>query len=95
MYIKIGKNFSKNILINEKILRKYISFSGDTNPIHTNKLTAKNYGFQGIVVHGGIIVALISKIKFFILKIISWIVNFASSITNARFQTIKSRITVL
>ena len=43
MYIKIGKNFSKNILINEKILRKYISFSGDTNPIHTNKLTAKNY----------------------------------------------------
>ena len=62
MYIKIGKNFSKNILINEKILRKYISFSGDTNPIHTNKLTAKNYGFKGIVIHGGIIVALISKI---------------------------------
>ncbi len=60
--MKIRKSFNKKILLNLKILKKYISFSGDTNPIHTNKLAAKKYGYSDIVIHGGIIVAIISNI---------------------------------
>lgn len=43
--------------ISESIARKFALVSGDINPIHLSKITARALGFEGILIHGNWILA--------------------------------------
>lgn len=70
IYIAKRKNRNKPKILNTKVIEKigtsvtvfdkvfinkYIQISGDKNPIHSNYLIARIFGFKNIVVHGWVV----------------------------------------
>jgi acyl dehydratase len=43
------------------MVTSFVQLSGDDGPLHTNAETARTHGFEGCLVHGALLVALLSR----------------------------------
>lgn len=57
-----GQTHNMKVAISPDDLAKYVQVSGDSAPMHTDAEFAKAAGFAGVVVHGGYLVALVSRL---------------------------------
>ena len=49
-------------LVTEQQMMQFGLLSGDLNPLHCDEVYAKNHGFKGRVVYGGLLTAVISRL---------------------------------
>lgn len=57
-----GQTHSMTVAISPSDLARYVQVSGDSAPMHTDAEFAKAAGFAGVVVHGGYLIALVSRL---------------------------------
>lgn len=57
-----GQTHSMTVAISSSDLAQYVQVSGDSAPLHTDAEFAKAAGFAGVVVHGGYLIALVSRL---------------------------------
>lgn len=60
--LKIGMNASFETVITEKMMSQFMEMSGDTNPLHVDKLFAKEAGYNDRVVYGLLTSSFLSKL---------------------------------
>jgi 3-hydroxybutyryl-CoA dehydratase len=57
-----GQTHSIMVAISSNDLAQYVRLSGDGAPVHTDAEFAEAAGFAGVVVHGGYLMALVSRL---------------------------------
>lgn len=57
-----GQTHNIKVAISSSDIARYVQVSGDSAPMHTDAEFAKAAGFAGVVVHGGYLVALVSRL---------------------------------
>ena len=57
-----GETHSITVAITPNDLAQYVRLSGDSAPVHTDAEFAAAAGFAGVVVHGGYLMALVSRL---------------------------------
>jgi 3-hydroxybutyryl-CoA dehydratase len=57
-----GQTHSITVAISPSDLARYVQVSGDSAPMHSDAEFAKAAGFAGVVVHGGYLIALVSRL---------------------------------
>ena len=57
-----GQTHSITVAISPSDVSQYVQLSGDSAPMHTDAEFAKAAGFAGVVVHGGYLIALVSRL---------------------------------
>ncbi|MGD0342721.1 MAG: MaoC family dehydratase [Bacteroidales bacterium] len=62
MEIKIGDRYEKIFIIDEEMINKFSSSTGDANQIHLDDNYAKNRGFKKRIVQGFLVGSLISTV---------------------------------
>jgi len=60
--MKIGDQYTENILISSEHVQKFADFSGDYNPVHFDDQKAQASGFKSRIAHGMVSASLFSKI---------------------------------
>ncbi|WP_081494919.1 MaoC/PaaZ C-terminal domain-containing protein [Bradyrhizobium liaoningense] len=58
----VGQTHHLGIPITRDDLARYVALSGDTAPLHVDAEFAKAAGFDGVVVHGAYLMALVSRL---------------------------------
>lgn len=58
----VGQTHHLGIPITRDDLARYVALSGDTAPLHVDAEFAKAAGFEGVVVHGAYLMALVSRL---------------------------------
>jgi acyl dehydratase len=56
-----GDRRSMPICLEEDAVRRFVEFSGDDAPLHTDEDYARRSGFDGVVVHGALLAAHVSR----------------------------------
>ena len=51
----------ESVWVSSEDIKRYAQISGDKNPIHTNKMIAKLFGFKGAIVHGWYLASLVQS----------------------------------
>lgn len=59
---KIGEKFSERFRADSGLINGFAVFSGDWNPVHTDEVEARSYGYSRPVAHGAILTAIVSRI---------------------------------
>jgi acyl dehydratase len=59
--LKLGQSIEFDVNFDESSLTKFISLSGDSNPLHTDSSYAKSAGFKDKVVHGCLVSSHLSR----------------------------------
>ena len=62
MDFHIGQTHHLGVAISRDDLARYVELSGDRAPLHVNREFAKAAGFEGEVVHGAYLMALVSRL---------------------------------
>lgn len=62
MDFHIGQTHRLGVAISRDDLARYVELSGDRAPLHVNREFAKAAGFEGEVVHGAYLMALVSRL---------------------------------
>ena len=62
MDFHIGQTHRLGVPISRDDLARYVELSGDRAPLHVNREFAKTAGFEGEVVHGAYLMALVSRL---------------------------------
>ena len=57
-----GQTHSIRVAISPNDLAQYVQLSGDGAPVHTDAAFAQAAGFEGVLVHGGYLMALVSRL---------------------------------
>ena len=60
--LTIGHTEYFNVTVTEFMMNKFLEISGDTNPLHSNKIFASQYGYHDKVVFGMLISSFYSKL---------------------------------
>tara|TARA_Y100000591_G_C21679648_1_gene617400 strand:+ start:369 stop:782 length:414 start_codon:yes stop_codon:yes gene_type:complete len=60
--LAIGHTEYFHVTITELMMSKFLEISGDTNPLHSDKIFAKQYGYHDKVVFGMLISSFYSKL---------------------------------
>ncbi len=60
--LAIGHTEHFHVTITELMMSKFLEISGDTNPLHSDKIFAKQYGYHDKVVFGMLISSFYSKL---------------------------------
>lgn len=58
----VGQTHHMGIPITRDDLARYVALSGDSAPLHVDAEFAKAAGFEGVVVHGAYLMALVSRL---------------------------------
>jgi acyl dehydratase len=58
----VGQTHRIGVPISRDDLARYVALSGDTAPLHVDAEFAKAAGFEGVVVHGAYLMALVSRL---------------------------------
>ncbi|MBI1860733.1 MAG: MaoC family dehydratase N-terminal domain-containing protein [Deltaproteobacteria bacterium] len=58
--VHLGDRHSHEYPLSEELHQSFMALFGDTNPLHADKEFAQKAGFQGPVIHGGILHGLLS-----------------------------------
>jgi len=61
-FFREGQTHSITVAINPSDITEYVRVSGDSAPVHTDAEFAQAAGFAGVVVHGGYLIALVSRL---------------------------------
>ena len=61
-FFREGQTHSITVAISPTDLAQYVHVSGDSAPMHTDAEFAQAAGFAGVVVHGGYLMALVSRL---------------------------------
>jgi 3-hydroxybutyryl-CoA dehydratase len=59
---QVGQTHAMQAIIGAEDMIRYAELSGDFAPLHTDAAFAKAAGFSGVVVHGGYLIALVSRL---------------------------------
>lgn len=62
MKFKIGQSHRESLKVDEAAIKGFADLSGDRNPIHLDAQEAKAYGYSRPVAHGGILLAMLSRV---------------------------------
>jgi acyl dehydratase len=57
----VGLEASMSAAISEELVRNFVTISGDDAPLHTDDAYAKARGFDRTLVHGALLVAMLSR----------------------------------
>ena len=60
--LTIGHNENFDVVITESMMEQFVSISGDTNPLHSDRNFAGNYGHKDKVVFGMLLSSFYSKL---------------------------------
>lgn len=60
--IEVGQTYRETLVVDDRVVEEFASFSGDRNPIHIDAAEARSYGFTRSVAHGAILIAALSRI---------------------------------
>jgi len=58
----VGQTFTRDLLIDDALVRAFAEVSGDRNPIHLDEEVARSSRFGQRIAHGGILFALVSRV---------------------------------
>ena len=58
----VGSQAKKKVHLSEEMLDIFIDLSGDTAPLHCDDAFAREKGFEGRVVHGALLLSLLSQV---------------------------------
>jgi acyl dehydratase len=61
MPLNVGDSNQLSIAIAPGDVRRFAELSGDTAALHTDEEFARRHGFEGCLVHGGLLIALVSR----------------------------------
>jgi 3-hydroxybutyryl-CoA dehydratase len=61
MPLSVGDSNQISIAIGSDDIRRFSELSGDTAPLHTDDAFARRHGFDGCLVHGAFLIALVSR----------------------------------
>jgi acyl dehydratase len=59
---QVGASATTTVPISLAMVDAFTDLSGDDAPLHTNEDFAKRHGFEGCLVHGALVVALLSRV---------------------------------
>ena len=59
---QVGQLHSMTVAVSEDDVRQFIALSGDNAPIHRDPDFARRAGFDGPIVHGALLIALVSRL---------------------------------
>lgn len=57
----VGQTETLEVELTAEMHRAFVALSGDDAPLHTDEAYAKSRGFEGVVVHGAMVGALVSR----------------------------------
>lgn len=60
--LKIGQKEHFSVIVSEEMMTKFVSITGDINPLHSDSEFAKNMGYSGKVVYGMLTSAMLSTL---------------------------------
>ena len=60
--LQVGQAHSLTVLVTAELVARFTDLSGDAAPLHTNEAFARAAGFSGALVHGALLVALVSRL---------------------------------
>jgi 3-hydroxybutyryl-CoA dehydratase len=58
----VGQTHDIEVMIDRNDVVRFVELSGDRAPLHTDEAFAKAAGFDGVVVHGAYLMALVSRL---------------------------------
>lgn len=59
--LREGAEFSLDVELTEAMVADFIRLSGDNAPLHTDATFARRKGFEGALVHGALLLSLVSR----------------------------------